>query len=57
MTMHLLKVELQFQNVEVGARAVLDYGQGRIAEQLLSDDFETLGDLVHCGQFRKVEQR
>lgn len=53
----LLKVELQFQYVEVGACAVLDHGQNRIAEQFLSDSLEALRDLLRSGQCRKVEQR
>lgn len=57
MATRLLKVELQFQNVEVGAYAVVDHGQNRIAKQFLSDGFETLRDLLRSGQRRKVEQR
>ena len=53
----LLKVELQFQYVEVGACAILDHGQNRIAEKFLSDGFETLRHLFRSGQCRKVEQR
>ena len=53
----LVKVKLQFQDVEVGACTVVDYGQNRIAEQFLSDDSKAPRDLLRRGQCRKVEQR